>query len=57
MLVWVADLLADNDLEVRKDAWSTFLKHRPALVEDFDPNGPSAQRKAAAKRVNDALGR
>ena len=57
VLVWTAQLLNDDDLDVRKDAWSAFLKHRPDQVAGFDPKAPADKRKAFVEALRKLLGR
>ena len=51
-----APLLMDEDLDVRSDAWSAFLKHRPDQVEGYDPKAGAAKRKPIVDALLEALG-
>ena len=51
----VVDLLMDAEEDVRAEAFSVFLKHRPDLIEGYDPRAAEEERRAACERVKAAL--
>jgi len=50
------DLLMDDSLEVRSDAWSAFLKHRADQVQGYDPKAGAPARKPIVDALREALG-
>jgi len=51
----VVELLMDADLDVRKEAWSVFLQHRPVLIEAYDPRAPADVRRPIYERIKASL--
>ncbi len=51
----VVELLMDKELDVRKEAWSVFLQHRPVLIKDYDPRAPETQRKPIYEQLKRTL--
>jgi spermidine synthase len=52
----VAPLLMDPEVDVRAEAFTVFLRHRPDAVEGYDPRGPETERRTATEAVVRALG-
>ncbi len=51
----VVDLLMDPDLDVRREAWSVFLQHRPVLIEGYDPRAAADLRRPLYERLKASL--
>ena len=52
----VVELLMDGDESVRVEAFTIFARHRPNLIDGYDPLAPEAERRPAYERVRESLG-
>ncbi len=55
VLRYVVDLLMDVDEDVRSEAWSVFLTHRPDAIQGYDPKASADQRKPVYEALKKAL--
>ncbi len=55
LLIACAERLDDADENVRKEAWSVFLRHRPELVKGYRPGLARPSREIFVKRAKEQL--